>query len=600
MSARVAAREAAVGRGSAVAPAPVASAPHAASRSIRATFLEALALHTDGIGWVHVVHCLRRHGVLALLARSPRGVELDALCRRFGANLAYLNVCTRALAAGEWLERSAAPDPARTVVRLSAAGRALVALLERSDPLPGVVAFSKVAERMHEYLFGELEPGPEIPTLAELSSASGRGFALAAAPEDVRRRVRFALDGNLLGPLVVALAREHQPAALAWLGRRAPRVSGWLAGHFAQRALLDILGERGALELGALEGHPERLRAAFELLAGAGWVRLEGDQRVVLTELGAYARGRALAYGVPVSYLPLFRRVDELLFGDPRRVFERAPGEPEPHVDRALNVRASGASHQRYFEAADRVLLDAFERPFDEQPLGFVDMGSGDGAWLEHAYRLITERTERGRLMRARRGGERYRPLMIGVDYNRAALEATRSRLRRARIPHLALFGDIGDPSGLARALGERGLDPRALLHGSSFLFHNRTYVAPREPARSGRSRSLEGAYAARGRVVEPGALEQSLVELFGAWRDVIGPSGMLVIELHDPERVVIGRTLTNYLLSHGLSDQLTLGRAAFLRAASDAGLALDAALSTCFPPDPELATVSVSHFKRR
>jgi len=35
---------------------------------------------------------------------------------------------------------------------------------------------------------------------------------------------------------------------------------------------------------------------------------------------------------------------------------------------------------------------------------------------------------------------------------------------------------------------------------------------------------------------------------------------GALAIELHDPEHVSAGKTLTSYMLTHGLSDQLTVG----------------------------------------
>ena len=59
---------------------------------------------------------------------------------------------------------------------------------------------------------------------------------------------------------------------------------------------------------------------------------------------------------MPVSYLPLFEDIDQLCFGDADAFWRRAVGEPERHVDRALNVRASGASHARYFAAADEVI----------------------------------------------------------------------------------------------------------------------------------------------------------------------------------------------------------------------------------------------------
>jgi hypothetical protein len=291
--------------------------------------------------------------------------------------------------------------------------------------------------------------------------------------------------------------------------------------------------------------------------------------------------------------------VDELLFGDPVAFWRQAPGKPERHVDRALNVRASGASHERYFAAADEIIVRAFDLPWDEQPLGFCDMGAGDGAWLEHVWELIRSRTERGRLMREFPDDARYEPLLVGADYNEAARSATRERLSRAGIPHLVTFGDINDPLGLHADLARRGIDSSRLLHGNSFLIHNRPYTGVRDAAAAARRQgACDGTYAWRGRAVAGAELEQNLVEFWGDWREVIGPHGMVVIELHDPERVMIGKTLTSYMLTHGLSDQFTLGLDAFERAAAEAGLVLDRERQRFFPESRTTAAISVSHLR--
>jgi len=225
----------------------------------------------------------------------------------------------------------------------------------------------------------------------------------------------------------------------------------------------------------------------------------------------------------------------------------------------------------------------------------------GDGSWLEHIWQLILERSERGRLLREFPERPQYQVLMVGLDYNRAARRATRQRLTRAGVPHLVSFGDVNDPAGLRARLAELGVDSRELLHGSSFLIHNRPYHAPRDTAQAAQRAGTcsGGAYAARGVAIEPAALMQNLVEFFHSWRQIIGPPGMLVIELHDPERVVVGKTLTNYMLTHGLSDQLTVGVEPFLHAAREAGLEASPEHQRLFPARRELATVSVNHFRR-
>jgi hypothetical protein len=589
----------------------------AAQHALSSRFLSQLAFCTDGIGWVHVLESWRRHGVLARFASAAsRGVELGVLARQTGAHLGYLAVTVRALEAQGWMwRRSPRREPAghelsrrieseaeRTRAGLTPDGSELFALLASGSAAERIVAFTPLARHMAEYLAGSYQPSPEVPSLAELVLCSTRGWDLPVSDRresgSAAARVRAALDGNLLGPVAVALATSA--ARFEWV-QRPERHAHFEQGYRGQND--SGQSYRGEGDLG--HGEPRRIeptsareQAVLELLAHVGWASSSGST-AQMTPLGSYALQRALAYGVPVSYLPLFERVDELFFGDPVAFWRQAPGKPERHVDRALNVRASGASHSRYFAAADEIILRAFDLPWSEQPLGFCDMGSGDGAWLEHVWELISSRTERGRLMREFPDDARYEPLLVGADYNEAGRSATRERLSRAGIPHLVTFGDINDPLGLHADLARRGIDSSRLLHGSSFLIHNRPYTGVRDSAAAARRQgACDGAYAWRGRAVAGAELEQNLVEFWGDWREVIGPHGMIVIELHDPERVTIGKTLTSYMLTHGLSDQFTLGLDAFERAAAEAGLVLDRERQRFFPESRTVAAVSVSHLR--
>jgi hypothetical protein len=572
-------------------------------------FLAELAQHTDGIGGVHLLHSLLQRGVWAFLAdQGSKGATLLGLSRRFGANLAYLNVVLRTFALQGWLEWQPRRPVDQTHVMLNEAGRQLLILLESSDAADEVVRFLPVAQHMARELFGSLPAVPSsAPAFSALVERNASGWGLPSdgrASRHVLERFRLALEGNLVGPVAVALKDEFHPGLLGAVLERYPRawerppVAAWARRQ--QRAqLFDVLSEQGELDLRQLRGQRRQLRVAFELLRHVGWVELDGG-RVRLTSKGRYAAPRAWAYGVPVSYLPLFGQLDQLLFGEYRRVLGQAPGKPESHIDRRMNVKASGASHGRYFAAADEMVLHAFNRPLEEQPKGFADMGSGDGSWLQHIWELISSRTERGRLMREFPERSELRPLMVGIDYNQAARRATRERLTRAGVPHLVLFGDVNDPEGLRERLLERGVDSRELMHGNSFLIHNRPYRAPKHAPHSSRWQiSATGAYVADGLPIELPDLQQNLVEFFRAWGQIIGSHGMLVIELHDPERVIIGKTLSNYILTHGLSDQLTVGVAAFLDAAREAGLDVDFARQRLFPAERDLAAVSVNHFRR-
>jgi hypothetical protein len=552
-------------------------------------FLSELAQHTDGIGGVHLLHCLARHGVWAfLLEQGSQGATLRSLSRRFGANLAYLNVAFRVFSAQGWMDWQPRRPVDQTHVTLTEAGQQLLDLLTSTDAAEQIVRFLPIATQLPHHLFGSASRPRGTPDLAELVACNAAGWGLTHLEPSVTERFRLALEGNLVGPVAVALKDEFHPGWLGtWLERvprlwQQPQLAAWA--HRRQRSrLLDA-------EEFNLKGQRPPLRSAFSLLQDIGWITLEGDL-ARLTPKGRYAGPRAWGYGVPVSYLPLFGQLDDLLFGDHRRVLCQVPGKPERHIQRRINVKASGASHGRYFAAADEVVLQAFNLPFPEQPRGFADMGSGDGSWLQHIWELIRDRTERGRLMRE------HPPLMVGLDYNQAARRATSERLTRAGVPHLVLFGDVNDPEGLRARLHQHGVDSRDLLHGSSFLIHNRPYQPPRGPARE---TTISGAYVADGEAIESADLQQNLVEFFRAWSAIIGRHGMLAIELHDPERVIIGRTLTNYILTHGLSEQLTVGVTPFLDAAREAGLEVDPAHQRLFPAERELATVSVNHFTHR
>jgi len=81
-------------------------------------FLSELAQHTDGIGGVHLLHCLGQHGIWAFLQeQGSNGATLLGLSRRFGARLAYLNVVFRVFSAQGWVEWRIPSVERRTLAR---------------------------------------------------------------------------------------------------------------------------------------------------------------------------------------------------------------------------------------------------------------------------------------------------------------------------------------------------------------------------------------------------------------------------------------------------------------------------------------------------
>src|SRR5262245_31905019 len=143
----------------------------ASDASLAPRFLEQLAHTSDGIGWVHVLESWQRHGLLARFARSGgSGLELGSLAAQAEANLGYLAVVVRVLAAQGWMWRKFQPTKQmveHTRAGLTPAGTRLFELVETGAAAAQVVAFTPVARRMAAYLEGTYDPEPGLPSLEQ-------------------------------------------------------------------------------------------------------------------------------------------------------------------------------------------------------------------------------------------------------------------------------------------------------------------------------------------------------------------------------------------------------------------------------------------------
>jgi SAM-dependent methyltransferase len=380
------------------------------------------------------------------------------------------------------------------------------------------------------------EPGPFGPLMR-------REWGLpAGVPPDARHQVLSHLNGHLIAPVMHALSSGEA----------------------------DIATSRGAAEI----------------LAAAGWARLDADVPE-LTQDGEIATSLARQYRYPVMYLPLLRQVPELIFGEPAKTSDS--GE-ETHLDRELDLRFSGD----VFTAACRepflgLALPLFEAtPLDRQPALVVDAGCGDGALLEALYLAVRERTARGRRLAER-------PLlMAGVDPSPVARRMASARLAAAGVPHVIMDGDIGDPAGLERALAARGLDARDALHVCKSAIHDRAYegAAPESPETPNRPASPRAADTQQGGVPPAGAgayalpdgsaipassVAFDLAALFRRWLPVASRHGWLVIEAHAAPAAVlarlIGRTHATVLdATHGYACQYPVEPGVFAWAARAGG----------------------------
>ena len=84
-----------------------------------------------------------------------------------------------------------------------------------------------------------------------------------------------------------------------------------------------------------------------------------------------------------------------MLLGECTFIWKRNINNDEIHVDRSLNVWGSGGSHKIYFKKIDKIIEDTFNQEINLQPKGVIDIGCGDGTFLEHIHHIITTKTLR-------------------------------------------------------------------------------------------------------------------------------------------------------------------------------------------------------------
>lgn len=404
--------------------------------------------HLAGIVLAPTVKALWDRRVFDMLLDSNSGwIELNAIVDRTRANRGYMRVALRLLCSCGWLERRAADAPGDPAYRLTRAG--VIAIGFAPFLYGEVTAFVSKSLFLEDFLYGKTH-GAILPSLQELIRRSKESWGLAQVQDPlearVREQVRRHLDGVLVGPCIVALARGGVLAQL----------------------------EGGPVELNSIEANRASLSCIFDLMAAQGWVARERDL-LGMTACGRYAAQIAASYGVTVSYLPLFDNVSTLLYGNARMPRFDETGV-ELLVNRAMNVWGSGGAHKTYFKKVDEIVIEIFSRPMHAQPIGICDMGCGDGSLLEHLYTVVRDKTARGKLLD-------QRPLvLVGADFNKVARRVTKQNLRKAGLTSFHVIpGDINRPAQLAGDLEEIGFDIHDFLHVRSFLDHNRPYLPPRQ-----------------------------------------------------------------------------------------------------------------------
>ncbi|NNE31115.1 MAG: class I SAM-dependent methyltransferase [Winogradskyella sp.] len=517
--------------------------------------------HLDGIATSTSSYALCQKGVLDYLLENET-VTIEELGKEFKANEGYLNVALRVLSAQGWLKQHvdnkidtvtySTNKVSKKAFRLVHLYADVVNLLKYSDRFAQEKVISTDAFIILEQIFKKFESN----------------YGLDISDEDsIEFQVYKHIEGVIAGPIIVLLG-----------------VNGLFHKYFMEASFT------------AEEYHkdPESFKKILNYFTHLGWFNKKKNT-YQFTDKGLFFAKRASAYGVTVSYIPTFLQLDELIFGNPLVLKTKSANDTEKHVHREMNVWGSGGAHTTYFKVIDKVIIELFNRPIDEQPKGILDMGCGNGAFIEHIFNIIEQQTIRGKVL------DDYPLFLVGADFNQAALKVTRANLIKADIWAKVIWGDIGRPDLLATDLKEDyNIDLKDLLNVRTFLDHNRIWEPPQNK-HSIMSQST-GAYAFRGKRLSNNEVEASLLEHLTKWKPFVEKFGLLIIELHtiDPGLTAknLGKTAaTAYDATHGYSDQYILEVDVFKTIAEKAGLRPDDNHFARFP-DNELATVSINLLK--
>ncbi len=527
------------------------------------TFRSRLFRHLDGLVTLPIGFCLKREGVTKYLLEQKKA-DLATISKNFNANDGYLNVGLRVLCSQGWLEQEVDNTVGSVVFNTNA--RSKIAF-DHFDMYREPFELLQLSEKYHPRLF-ELKPFQKLEaTYKSYKNKFGINLAKDGVTKEIQEQILAHIEGVLLGPTLVHLG-----------------MTGMFHKYFMETRFKPEEFHKDAESFGRL----------LDILADLEWFTKKKDT-YQFTEKGLFFAKRASAYGVTVSYIPTLRKVDELMFGNPKSLKVLQVGEEEKHIDREMNIWGSGGAHASYFKVIDEIVIDLFNKPIDEQPRGILDMGCGNGAFLCHLFSVIENQTKRGKML------DDYPLSIIGVDYNEAALKVSKANLVSNDIWAKVIWGDIGDPDRLALDLKENyNIELTNLLNVRTFLDHNRIWKEP-STSKNLKNSSSTGAYAFEGKWKQNNLVSESLREHFKKWLPYVQKHGLILIELHTvkPELVSqkLGKTpATAYDATHGFSDQYILEVHEFLDVMEKVGLYPDMDKFRKFP-NSDLATVTVNLF---
>lgn len=536
----------------------------------------------NGIGFPTLMKVLEDHGGFEIISSLTKETAFSVIVETFQArneriNSGNLRVALNQFALNGWLEEVFKLEESATrrqpFYRLTPQGEEALKILRAYSAAGYFDLVHQYIESVTEKdivdrLFSQKEDPSFLSFFQELKEKMDQGWPV---DQEVNSDQKELTDLYLTGPVVSSVMTA-----------------------FLEKDLLTL--KRPWLRLSEVTGNKELLAAALDLLVHLKWVE-KSAELYQLVDKGAYPTKIRGSYLVPYSYLRIFWAQEDLIFGDPKKVFERKDPKIENHVNRARNILGSQLAHTTYFEELKPILRYLYhELPLDQQPSGMIDFGCGKGWVLEKALKYIIKNTHRGENLKTH-------PLYFaGVDVEPVSVDATKETLERVRqelklsqdkLKTVALQGDFNDIPRVKTALTEHGFNFNRMVPYFGMVLHNRKY----KPSAKYKNISFEEVPHSTGVFVDENGedvnereVAGNLIEVFQEWSSDFG---LISLELYAVATQVAAtkprQTLNiSYRHHHALSRQL-LVEVEFERRAAHLG-GYEVQLQKTFPSKEEWA----------
>lgn len=320
--------------------------------------------------------------------------------------------------------------------------------------------------------------------------------------------------------------------------------------------------------------------------------KLISNEKRFITDKGNFFFKKSSSYGVTVSYLKTLSNIKTLLVNDQNYIWNRTKDNHEIHVNRSMNVWGSGGAHKIYFKKIDNIIINIFNQKIEDQPLGVIDIGCGDGSFLKHIYLLIISKTNRRKYI------ESHPLILIGTDINQKAQDSTKKTLEGIR--NIIINGDISNPDDINDYLNENhNLKLGDFLNCRTFLDHNRIYEKPL--IKINHNIKSTGSFCHKGLLIPIKDLITNFIIHLSRWKPFIKKHGLIIVELHtiNPSDTLknIGKSLAcAYDATHGYSDQYLIEYEVYKKCILEIGMNITSENEYLFPK--EIPTVSINYIK--